>query len=131
MENGDITNNQITAYRNDQGNEYKARLNNRDGDYWDARSGSNINDLGFITVDLRNPMYVTKVATQVKEVNGIHIIEFNVFYKMQENDNWGAILAPGGSIYVSEQNILVYECIFQTYQTLIMQILNDALFKNV
>ena len=110
MESGQIRDNQITAYGSDQGNEYKARLNNNlDGDYWNAGMGSSVNDLGYITVDLRSVMYVTKVATQAEEVNGRHSIRFHVYYKVQLTDNWELIRRLDGGNYVSEQNIL---CIY-------------------
>ena len=69
-----------------------------------VRSGSSVRDLGSIQVDLLRPMFVTKVATQVEEVNGYHSIKFLVHYKMQLNDNWERIIGEYGKDYVSEQN---------------------------
>ena len=125
MESGQIRDNQIIAYRYGESdeersnesceigedsdeesykksNEYKARLNNPSGDYWSAGCGSS-----YITVDLRNAMYVTKVATQVQEVDGKHSIRFRVEHKMRPSDNWEPIRGGDGHIYVSEQNVYV------------------------
>ena len=101
MESGQIGDRQITA-TTDEGNVYKARLNRVE--YWSAGSGSSVNDLGSIGVDLLSPMFVTQAATQVEEVNGYHSIMFHVFYKMQQNDNWERIIGEYGKDYVSEQN---------------------------
>ena len=104
MESGEIRDNQITAYKTDVGNGYKARLNNPDGDYWSAGSGSSVSELGSIQVDLGSPMSVTQVATQVEEVNGRHSIDFHVSYKMQQIDDWEPIKMGDGQNHVSEQN---------------------------
>ena len=88
MESGEIKDKQISATK-DEGNVDKARLNR--GEYWSAGSGSKVSDLGRIQVDLREITIVTRMATQVEEVNGEYSIDFRVEYSTDDN-TWEAIL---------------------------------------
>ena len=76
MESGAIKDDQLDP-STDEGNRYKARLNT-EGEYWDAGSGDSISDLGQITVDLLQEMTITRVATRVKENNGVYSMGFKV-----------------------------------------------------
>ena len=77
MESGAIANDQISA-TNDEGNVNNARLNR--GEFWSAGSGSTVEELGWIQVDLRQVKIVTGLATQVEEVNGEYSIDLCVEY---------------------------------------------------
>ena len=98
MASGTIEDDQLDP-STDEGNRYKARLNT-DGEYWDAGSGDSISDLGQITVDLLQVMTITRVATRVKENNGVYSMGLKVKHSI-DGALFSFITNSDGSDFVS------------------------------
>ena len=97
MESGQIGDDQITLYKDgdQESDKYKARLNNG-GDYWSSGSGFTTAEFGYIQVDFLKEVFVTQVATQVRDG---YLTRFSVSHS--NNGNFQPIITKNVRNYLS------------------------------